>query len=381
MNLKERKGITLIALVITIIVLLILAGVTIAMLTGENGILTQTKKAKTATGVAEIKERVETDVLGWQAGSNEEEINNEELKTILDKYFNKVPEVYGKDTEITAKNEYGGHTMKVSDVYDGEIEMKGYVGYYADIDDDGTVDGIIYADLAIGGSGQWGDNAGDYSYDKKDISQLKDYYISQTNYEGDFGTKDVLAGTGSGKDRFYVMALKDVALDGTSTATRNNVFWGWYYDAYDSSTKTGKLDSMMNVPRTGDGSDDFGLGRTKTQTMISKWNNEEYGTKNAGTEYKDLWGIFKDEKNTTGKVDGEKWFIPSKGEWSAFGGNLNISKISTDTNYYANLGLSDRYWSSSQWSKSGVYFMDFKYGAMNCWNLRSNWGIRLSTTF
>ena len=38
---KNSKGITLIALVITIIVLLILAGVTIATLTGDNGILTQ----------------------------------------------------------------------------------------------------------------------------------------------------------------------------------------------------------------------------------------------------------------------------------------------------------------------------------------------------
>ena len=37
---KNNKGITLIALVITIIVLLILAGISIAMLTGENGILT-----------------------------------------------------------------------------------------------------------------------------------------------------------------------------------------------------------------------------------------------------------------------------------------------------------------------------------------------------
>ena len=45
---KER-GITLIALVITIIVLLILAGVSIAMLTGQNGILTQAQKAKNET--------------------------------------------------------------------------------------------------------------------------------------------------------------------------------------------------------------------------------------------------------------------------------------------------------------------------------------------
>ena len=43
---RDNKGITLIALVITIIVLLILAGVSIAMLTGENGILTQAQRAK-----------------------------------------------------------------------------------------------------------------------------------------------------------------------------------------------------------------------------------------------------------------------------------------------------------------------------------------------
>ena len=48
-KLKNNKGITLIALVITIIVLLILAGVSIAMLTGENGILTQAQKAKNET--------------------------------------------------------------------------------------------------------------------------------------------------------------------------------------------------------------------------------------------------------------------------------------------------------------------------------------------
>ena len=51
--LKEKSGITLIALVITIIVLLILAGVSIAMLTGDNGILTQATEAKKANIVGE----------------------------------------------------------------------------------------------------------------------------------------------------------------------------------------------------------------------------------------------------------------------------------------------------------------------------------------
>ena len=53
---KTNRGITLIALVITIIVLLILAGVSIAMLTGENGILTQAQRAKSETENAQKNE-------------------------------------------------------------------------------------------------------------------------------------------------------------------------------------------------------------------------------------------------------------------------------------------------------------------------------------
>ena len=56
--LKTNKGITLIALVITIIVLLILAGVSIAMLTGENGILTRANDASDDSKRAEIADKV-----------------------------------------------------------------------------------------------------------------------------------------------------------------------------------------------------------------------------------------------------------------------------------------------------------------------------------
>ena len=55
---KSTKGITLIALVVTIIILLILAGVSIAMLTGNNGVLTQAKSAKEKTGEKGEQERV-----------------------------------------------------------------------------------------------------------------------------------------------------------------------------------------------------------------------------------------------------------------------------------------------------------------------------------
>ena len=55
---KSTKGITLIALVVTIIVLLLLAGVSIAMLTGNNGILTQGQRAKEETRIAGVEEVV-----------------------------------------------------------------------------------------------------------------------------------------------------------------------------------------------------------------------------------------------------------------------------------------------------------------------------------
>ena len=54
----REKGITLIALVITIIILLILASVTIATLTGDNGIITKAMEAKQKTEEAELDEQL-----------------------------------------------------------------------------------------------------------------------------------------------------------------------------------------------------------------------------------------------------------------------------------------------------------------------------------
>ena len=62
-----NKGITLIALVITIIVLLILAGVSIAMLTGENGVLTKASEAKEETNREGAREKLNLILNGLQA--------------------------------------------------------------------------------------------------------------------------------------------------------------------------------------------------------------------------------------------------------------------------------------------------------------------------
>ena len=56
---KRNSGITLVALVITIIVLLILAGVSIALVVGDNGILSKSQEAKAGSIVAEEREQVD----------------------------------------------------------------------------------------------------------------------------------------------------------------------------------------------------------------------------------------------------------------------------------------------------------------------------------
>ena len=81
---RKEGGITLIALVLTIIVLLILAGVSIATLTGPNGLLTRANEAKTETGKAGAKEKVQMEVAGSydNSGNLSREMLNENLKNV-----------------------------------------------------------------------------------------------------------------------------------------------------------------------------------------------------------------------------------------------------------------------------------------------------------
>ena len=81
---KNVHGITLIALVITIIVLLILAGVSIAMLTGQNGILTQAQNAKDKTEYKNAEEKVRLAVMG--AMSDDGTLTVEKLRTDMANY-------------------------------------------------------------------------------------------------------------------------------------------------------------------------------------------------------------------------------------------------------------------------------------------------------
>ena len=81
----KNRGITLIALVVTIVVLLILAAVSISMLGGENGIITQAIESKDKTDIAEEKEKVQLAVTAAKGKTNWGEITEENLAEELTK--------------------------------------------------------------------------------------------------------------------------------------------------------------------------------------------------------------------------------------------------------------------------------------------------------
>ena len=118
---KQEKGITLIALVITIIVLLILAGISIAMLTGENGILTKADNAKEGTKRAEVIENAKLDILEYEI-ENEGKITDEKACEIIAKYDKDYKENEAFEFKINEDGkEYfiseDGHKILVSEIW------------------------------------------------------------------------------------------------------------------------------------------------------------------------------------------------------------------------------------------------------------------------
>ena len=86
-RLENQTGVTLVALVITIIILIILAGLSINMVIGEKGIITQAQKAKENTELAKIEEE---EALNSIYGALNIDLNNyvrpEEMETLRQEY-------------------------------------------------------------------------------------------------------------------------------------------------------------------------------------------------------------------------------------------------------------------------------------------------------
>ena len=111
---NEQKGITLIALIITIIVLIILAGISIAMISGQNGILNRTAEASVQADIAETKEKIKLELMG-KYDNNGKYTNEDVIAAVLKVTGN--PVQIG-DATVSSKK---GNSVSIADLWQNQV--------------------------------------------------------------------------------------------------------------------------------------------------------------------------------------------------------------------------------------------------------------------
>ena len=120
-RLMKNRGITLIALVVTIIVLLILAGISISMLTGQNGILNRASEAKEKTSLSQKQEN--TVLTEYEDLINSQQKENDRIYAILDSNGTLVlSNTNDIENASNCKKTYG----VLNDGYDKKIDIPWY---------------------------------------------------------------------------------------------------------------------------------------------------------------------------------------------------------------------------------------------------------------
>ena len=124
---NSEKAITLISLVVTIIVLLILAGISISMLSGDNGILQKATQSKEKTERAEIVENAKLDILAKLSEKKGKNLTASELEEILISPSYSTQGALSSEENIlerTLTSKDGKHTIAVSEIFEGTLESK-----------------------------------------------------------------------------------------------------------------------------------------------------------------------------------------------------------------------------------------------------------------
>ena len=379
-KLKESKGITLIALVITIIVLLILAGVTIATLTGDNGILGKANDAKTQTEQAKEDENLKIAIAG--SYGTDGKLNLKDLKDNLtnqgidyDKNNTGFPLeviVNGEKKKIDAngniiesiqslktKGTVFKDTTTLEDTYGNQVTIpKGFK-----IANDSATEvtgGIVIEDATytntIGSQFVWipvgtGENAIKKA-NKETVDIALGRYSFTKNSDGtvttsEFSDRDYTEDTTASHNSNYKNAIaKDIEAFETSVKNNHGYYIGRYEAGvvdYDSSVSTSNSNKTNWTGYTGD---NIKLVCKKEQQV---WN---YVTQNKASELsRDMYGS---EAKVTSKVDKQCNIFDMAGncwEWT--------TETHSDSSYPCV-------------SRGGRYYDSYVYTSSRSFNVTSN---------
>ena len=290
MPLKQRKkgerGITLIALVITIIVLLILAAVSIATLTGQNGILTRADDAKRENEIASVKEQARLDISNYIA----EKLENGEDSTVNTP--EKVQEILEAANQNNENKYYKGFTetgITTPSGYEVPYEELYTTGSSGEGTTSKTVEDLVVGDKVYYDTGNI--SIGDQGIIECTVLYDKAYNESNgTNYGIQIISTDIIKNT-EGTKVAVNLGSNDETVDGSGFNKARNSYNNALKRLYDEAQKY--LNTTYASEARCVGSD----------PADPDWDTEtdeaEYFTRNEGDEdyysyMKNYYGTFKD---------------------------------------------------------------------------------------
>ena len=351
---RKDKGITLIALVVTIIVLLILAGISISMLTGQNGILNRATEAKNTTGEAQERESIQVAITSAQTEdfAKESEITDETLRK-------EIKNTMGSDSNLSGTGPwwYNGETNDYIIKKNGKILEKGTLTYMYEkalIDNCEKADGTCtnsehlhigdYVDLTNPTEGSITISASDSGMDTAKNSAITDQTFNiaenQLNWrvlgENDGGEIELIAGSpmkstnvvdSKNKPGLYLNGAK-VYINGVEIL--NNIC-----SLYKTNDKTGYISSSRSVTQN-DVNKVVGL---TTIDMIKEKNVDRYNNNknNLG------WKVLGEAYSYANQYTPESW-LDGKTKTTVSGEitGYNYSVNSNSTNGAPSVTVNDR---------------------------------------
>ena len=207
----QNSAITLIALIITIIVLLILAGVTLNMVMGESGIFGKANNAKNKTEVAQYEEELRMCVLELQTdvATNGTTFN---METIKNKFVEKVKELENtteiefptKESETRLDGTYKGYEFYIDDKYAAHIGDKATgISLTTSLEPSGWTQGPVTATITIKSNNginnvepdEGSKNGNEYIITKTDIAENTSFKYTVTDGQGNTQTKTAVINT------------------------------------------------------------------------------------------------------------------------------------------------------------------------------------------
>ncbi len=376
---NKELGITLIALVITIIVLLILASVSIAMLTGNNGILTQAKLAKENTQVAKEDEE------------NKLSNNNEYINA---KTGNAVP---GEIVTETKKDNYVDTNGEKATIPEGfsvdetdNIVSKGLVIHGPDKENGDNGSEFVWVPVPdINNTSQCSVAGGNcnlqlednilkcktHDNNKEIVGKLyatnigEDFGVINTEYSANSGLRepDILNGNDSGDTDINLESMKK---DYLKMATSVAEYGGFYVGRYETSLSDVKEDSAgtSEKPQSKEGVIPTSAGDSATYMWygLYKVQNKTYTGTNDSVESSMIWGSQYDAIINWAKNGKDKDKISDTNLGNHGGSTANItgnSKYSYDSiNNIKDLGGNLREWSLEAYNNKNRIFRGGGFG-------------------